>query len=151
MEHIEKLENRVNDAEMAGTPRDLFMALVTYAKQIDAQSLENQDNELTGWLNGHGYMLTLEREKNEDEEERLFAVFENTGGHHTRRGMGVMLVRLDEGAHVVGFDRVDEGGQTGRDANAELDGDDFAGVSSTPAVVEPEVPGSDAADDDGEE
>jgi len=68
-----------------------------------------------------------------------------------RATMGVMLVRLDEGAHVVGFDRVDEGGQTGRDANAELDGDDFAGVSSTPAVVEPEVPGSDAADDDGEE
>ena len=30
-----------------------------------------------------------------------------------RATMGVMLVRLDEGAHVVGFDRVDEGGQTG--------------------------------------
>ena len=94
MEHIEKLEGRVNDAEMAGTPRDLFMALVTYAKQIDAQSLENQDSELTGWLNEHGYMLTLEREKSEDEEERLFAVFENTGGHHTRRGMEFFASRL---------------------------------------------------------
>ncbi|WP_374288182.1 DNA gyrase subunit A [Desulfovibrio desulfuricans] len=68
-----------------------------------------------------------------------------------RATMGVMLVRLDEGAHVVGFDRVDEGGQTGRDASAELDGDDFAGFASTPAVVESEVPGADAADDDGEE
>ncbi len=29
-----------------------------------------------------------------------------------RATMGVMLVRLDEGARVVGFDRVDEGGQT---------------------------------------
>ncbi|MDO5483637.1 MAG: DNA gyrase subunit A [Desulfovibrionaceae bacterium] len=28
-----------------------------------------------------------------------------------RATMGVMLVRLDEGAHVVGFDRVDEGGE----------------------------------------
>ncbi|MBQ9453786.1 MAG: DNA gyrase subunit A [Desulfovibrio sp.] len=36
-----------------------------------------------------------------------------------RATMGVTLVRLDEGAHVVGFDRVDEGGQTGRDATAE--------------------------------
>ena len=94
MEHIEKAEGRVNDAEMSGTPRDLFMALVTHEKQIDAQSLENQDSELTEWLNGHGYMLTLEREKSEDEEERLFAVFENTGGHHTRRGMEFFSSRL---------------------------------------------------------
>ncbi len=32
-----------------------------------------------------------------------------------RATMGVMLVRLDEGARVVGFDRVDEGGQTLRE------------------------------------
>lgn len=35
--------------------------------------------------------------------------------------MGVMLVRLDEGARVVGFDRVDEGGQIVRDLSVELD------------------------------
>ena len=45
-----------------------------------------------------------------------------------RATMGVMLVRLDEGARVVGFDRVDEGGQTGRDLSVELDGAD--GMSS---------------------
>ena len=95
MEHIEKAESRVNDAEMSGTPRDLFMALVTHEKQIDAQSLENQDSELTEWLNSHGYMLTLEREKSEDEEERLFAVFENTGGHHhATQGMGFLFSPL---------------------------------------------------------
>ncbi len=32
-----------------------------------------------------------------------------------RATMGVMLVRLDEGARVVGFDRVDEGGQATRE------------------------------------
>jgi len=46
-----------------------------------------------------------------------------------RATMGVMLVRLDEGGRVVGFDRVDEGGQTGRDLSAELDAED--GAAST--------------------
>lgn len=32
-----------------------------------------------------------------------------------RATMGVLLVRLDDGARVVGFDRVDEGGHSGRD------------------------------------
>ena len=36
-----------------------------------------------------------------------------------RATMGVMLVRLDEGARVVGFDRVDEGGQSGRRLDEE--------------------------------
>ncbi|WP_291331576.1 DNA gyrase subunit A [Desulfovibrio sp.] len=70
-----------------------------------------------------------------------------------RATMGVMLVRLDEGAHVVGFDRVDEGGQTGRDASAEMEDDDFSGLPSAPAG-EPQVidtPGADKADDEGEE
>ena len=40
-----------------------------------------------------------------------------------RATMGVMLVRLDEGARVVGFDRVDEGGQSGRKLDEEDDGD----------------------------
>lgn len=70
-----------------------------------------------------------------------------------RATMGVMLVRLDEGAHVVGFDRVDEGGQTGRDASAEMDDDDFSGLPSTPAGEAPvlDAPGADQTDDEGEE
>ncbi|MBQ9406439.1 MAG: DNA gyrase subunit A [Desulfovibrio sp.] len=38
-----------------------------------------------------------------------------------RATMGVVLVRLDEGARVVGFDRIDEGGQTGRNSNVDVD------------------------------
>ena len=68
-----------------------------------------------------------------------------------RATMGVMLVRLDEGGHVVGFDRVDEGGQTGRDASAEMDDDDMTDVASAPVVAEPEGLADDSADDDGEE
>ena len=40
-----------------------------------------------------------------------------------RATMGVMLVRLDEGARVVGFDRLDEGGQSGRRLDTD-DGDE---------------------------
>jgi DNA gyrase subunit A len=49
-----------------------------------------------------------------------------------RATMGVMLVRLDEGAHVVGFDRVDEGGQTVLDAGEDMDDDETVKVSSSP-------------------
>lgn len=54
-----------------------------------------------------------------------------------RATMGVMLVRLDEGARVAGFDRVDEGGQTGRPFDDE-DGEETperreqASASGTP-------------------
>ena len=94
MERIEKLENRINDAELGGNPRELFLTLVTYSRQIDPELLQNKDEDLLRWLNEHDYMLTLEREQSEDEEERLFAVFENSGGHHTRRGMEFFNSRL---------------------------------------------------------
>ena len=95
MRRIEKLEMRVTDAEGAGTPRDLFLALTTYPVRAEASMLEDQDSEFTAWLNEHGYLLTLERERSEeDDEERLFAVFESTGSHHTRRGMEFFASRL---------------------------------------------------------
>ena len=68
-----------------------------------------------------------------------------------RATMGVMLVRLDEGAHVVGFDRVDEGGQTGIDATAEMDDDDFSGIPSVPAGEPQVLDDKGEADDEGEE
>ena len=63
-----------------------------------------------------------------------------------RATMGVMLVRLDEGGHVVGFDRVDEGGQTGRDLDEELDD-----VPPIAAVEGAQAPAGDAADAAGDE
>ena len=47
-------------------------------------------------------------------------------GSKGRATMGVMLVRLDEGARVVGFDRVDEGGQSRRDDDLDDDAVDSA-------------------------
>lgn len=95
MERIDKIQGRVNEAELAGTPRELFLALVTYGTLLDRDILEKNSSAFTDWLNGHDYMLTLERERSEeDDEERLFALFESTGGHHTRRGMEFFQSRL---------------------------------------------------------
>ncbi len=94
VERIESIEARLNDAEMSGIPRDLFLAMSTYPEQIDQAMLERQDTGLIDWLNERGYMLTLEHEKSEDDEERMFAIFENTGGHQTRRGMEFFASRL---------------------------------------------------------
>ena len=45
------------------------------------------------WLGDHGYTLDLEV-RTEDDEERVFAVFENAGGHQTRRGIEFFSSRL---------------------------------------------------------
>ena len=65
--------------------------------------------------------------------------------------MGVMLVRLDEGGRVVGFDRVDEGGQTGRDLSVELDaeGDAPSAVVSGPDSAN-SASSADETDQDGD-
>ncbi len=61
-----------------------------------------------------------------------------------RATMGVMLVRLDEGARVVGFDRVDEGGQTGRDAGEDMD--EAPQAPPAPVTEKPATPESGPGD-----
>ena len=65
-----------------------------------------------------------------------------------RATMGVMLVRLDEGGHVVGFDRVDEGGQTGRDAGEDMDDEPTFALPASAAET-PEA-GGENPDDAGD-
>ena len=60
-----------------------------------------------------------------------------------RATMGVMLVRLDEGAHVVGFDRVDEGGQTGSRMDDLEEGDDAPESAAAARESAPEEAGAD--------
>ena len=64
-----------------------------------------------------------------------------------RATMGVMLVRLDEGAHVVGFDRVDEGGQTGSRMDDLEEGDD---APESAAAARESAPAEAGADDGNE-
>ena len=99
MRRIETLEQRVAEAESGGMPRDLFLTLVTYPTRVDRETLEQLlekgESDFTEWLNKNGYLLTLERERSEEDDEvRLFANFENAGSHHTRRGMEFFASRL---------------------------------------------------------
>ena len=95
MREIEKLASRLTDAESSGTPKDLFLALATYPERIDAESLQQSDSQLAEWLNSRGYLFSLERQCSEDDDEgRLFAIFENAGSHQTRRGMEFFASRL---------------------------------------------------------
>ena len=63
-----------------------------------------------------------------------------------RATMGVMLVRLDEGARVVGFERVGEGGQTGRGVSEDMD--DAPAMAEHPAAdgSTPQAPQSEPGD-----
>lgn len=95
MRRIEKLEARVADAEASGLPRALFLALVTWHEPVEAGMLAGDRRAFDAWLAEHGYQLSLERERSEeDDEERLFAVFESVGSHKTRRGMEFFASRL---------------------------------------------------------
>ena len=64
-----------------------------------------------------------------------------------RATMGVMLVRLDEGARVVGFDRVDEGGQTGRDPSLEDSPEDISSPMRPDAAFTAAESGTEAGAD----
>ncbi|MCR5562714.1 MAG: DNA topoisomerase (ATP-hydrolyzing) subunit B [Desulfovibrio sp.] len=95
MRTIEKIGHRVDEAESSGTPRDLFLALVTCPTMATVSEIEAGAGEMATWLEKHGYSLRLEKEHvEEDDEERVFAVFENTGSHITRRGMEFFASRL---------------------------------------------------------
>ena len=92
---IEMIENRISDAENTGIPRDLFLSLVSYPIRIEANMLEKDDADIAKWILKDGYAMKIEHEKiGEDEEERLFVVFENIGKHQTRRGMEFFSSRL---------------------------------------------------------
>ncbi|MEG2171841.1 MAG: DNA topoisomerase (ATP-hydrolyzing) subunit B [Desulfovibrionaceae bacterium] len=97
MEKIEQLAQRVSDAEMTGTPRALFLALIGNEQQEDPvefeKNLELQVPLMVQWLQERGYIYEVEHEI-EEEEERLFFVFEDQGGHRTRRGTEFFASRL---------------------------------------------------------
>lgn len=103
MRRVEDLEKRVAEAESAGMPRDLFLALAMFPTMLDSDNfsplLENPESDLLKWLTEKGYKAAVEREVTpEDGDERLFAIFENSGGHHTRRGREFFASRLYRGA-----------------------------------------------------
>ena len=91
---IERVANRVKDAESAGISRELFLSFLEYDERITPEWFETGNGEsFRNWLVGRGYSLFTERDSSE-EEDRIFVVFENTNGHRTRIGVEFFNSRM---------------------------------------------------------
>ena len=84
MQQIDQINHNVIEVEEKGMSKDLFLALTTYDQKI-SKNLLNEISSLQNWLKEHDYSLHLRRDKNEDGEESITCIFENSGRHITRR------------------------------------------------------------------
>lgn len=90
LKDIELMQMTVDNAELTGLPRPLYLALATCPIRINEEKqLELENGETREWLLKHGYTLHLQTETahEEGEEDRVFVLFENEQSHQTRRGM----------------------------------------------------------------
>ncbi len=102
IKNIEHIQKRVHDAEKSGLSRALFLALLEYKECLTPQKLaeyfENSENALAQWLKEYEYSIVLEKEKgsdfSEDDEDRLFVLFEDVNNHRTRRAVEFFDSRL---------------------------------------------------------
>ena len=89
LQHIDNLQSRMIEAENSGVERNLFMTFIQYTGENPEQYiLENKavPQEIIDYMAKNGYKVTVDVEVNE-EEERVFLVFENNSGHRTRLAM----------------------------------------------------------------
>jgi DNA gyrase subunit B len=87
LHRIEIVEACAHDAEIKGIGRELFMALLRHEECMTPEWFQQEESGGFGsWLRSCGIQLSVERESNED-DERLFAVFEARRGHRTRLGV----------------------------------------------------------------
>lgn len=98
LRRIEDIQKMTEEAESAGLPRDLFLALAMFEERIDAGALSvfcEPDSLFSKWLEDRGYVVDLERDTSGDDgDERLYAVFRSRGSHVTRRGQEFFSSRL---------------------------------------------------------
>ena len=107
MRKVEKIDQRINNAEMAGISRELFLKLISSERKIVPDDVDDD-----GWLKEY-----LAKDKHSfyvnKEEERKFAEIENINGHHTRIPSDFFASRIYQGAwndmssvrdHLGGFE-----------------------------------------------
>ena len=88
LREIEQMQLAVDNAELTGLPRTLYLALVTCPEQITSpEQLVDRSGPVGQWLKDHGYTCSLMNVGGEEEEERIFAIFRNEQSHQTRRAM----------------------------------------------------------------
>jgi len=78
---------KVREAENIGLARDLFMKLLTYGVKLTPASFDNGEWErFRTHLDQNGYLAEMEVQEEED-ERRIFIVYNNRKGHKTRTGV----------------------------------------------------------------
>lgn len=91
MKDIERLSQRVQEAELAGISHDLFMLLITTQEKITPELLISPSS-LYEFFKNHNYIFSIDTEIHED-GDRYFVVFENHNGHRTRFSSEFFLSR----------------------------------------------------------
>ena len=87
---VEKMQSTIENAELTGMPRPLYLALTRCPTRIVREAdLDEGDGPVSAWMLAAGYRYAIENivAGDEEEEERSFVLFENEQGHQTRRGM----------------------------------------------------------------
>ncbi len=114
MNNIEKLQQRVKDAENSGISRALFLSLLEYSDCITPECfVDNSFAPITTWISEKGYSLFTEVETDIDGADRIFVVFEDKEGRRVRRGTEFFGSRLYKQAWKLMSDmRSDYGGLT---------------------------------------
>jgi len=95
MRSIEKIDQRVSDAELAGIMRELFLVLISAENRVTPDALE-QGGWLEEYLRRHGYGLRIETDG--EDGDRTFAVIENANSHHTRIPAEIFSSRMYQSA-----------------------------------------------------
>ncbi len=102
LQSIDSLQTKILEAENSAIAKDLFLTLLNYPNQINIEDFAEQQipNEFKNWLDKHQYKAFLNIEKNED-LERIFIVFENSGGHRTRLAIEFFNAKLFKTAYGI--------------------------------------------------
>jgi len=85
---ISFLQDKTHDAEILGIATPLFLDILDFEPKLTPNDFDNgRTHELRSYLDGKGYDLDVETERDDVEEDRRYVVFDNRKGHRTRIGV----------------------------------------------------------------
>ncbi len=93
---VDELQSRIQDAENASVSRVLFLALLEFDGPMPHTENPVEPEGFREWMAEREYSVKLESESNDD-GERHFLLFENSGGHRTRLPLEFFSGRIYRG------------------------------------------------------
>ena len=83
---VDEFQSRIQDAENASVSRALFLALLEFNGPLPNAEHPVEPDGFREWMEAREYSVRLESESNDD-GERYFLLFENSGGHPPAPGI----------------------------------------------------------------